>query len=62
MTCKKKTLKGGWREVCFSAECDEDGLCPCGLDYVEECVCPGPTEEEVEYKEIKGTLYGKKQN
>lgn len=49
----------GWREVCFSAECDENGACPCGLDYAEECVCPGPTEDEVEYKEVKGTLYGK---
>jgi hypothetical protein len=68
MKCPKKQLKGGWREVVFAADCslNEDtddgcGLCPCGFDYAEECVCPGPTEDGVEYREVKGVLYGKRE-
>ena len=58
--CPKRILKGGWREVVFYADCDkETELCPCGLDYAEECICPGPSEENVEYKEIKGILFGR---
>jgi len=47
---------------CFPNENTDDdfGTCPCGLDYAEECVCPGPTEDGVQYKEVDGVLYGKK--
>ena len=48
----------GWRPVVFAADCDDD-LCPCGRDYAEECVNPGPTEDGFEYVEIHGRLYGK---
>jgi hypothetical protein len=56
-----------WKRVSFAAECnqlpewegtDEPGeLCSiCGLDYCEECQCPGPTQDGMEYKEIEGVL------
>jgi DNA (cytosine-5)-methyltransferase 1 len=60
-TCPRRLLPGGWREVVFAAECDPDGdgLCPCGLDYSDECSQPGPTQEGYEYLEQGGVLYGR---
>ena len=53
-------IAAGFQKVVFSSECDEDGLCPeCGEDYVE-CPCPGPTEDNVEFREYNGVLYGKR--
>jgi len=52
----------GWRPVVFSADCDPDGdgLCPhCGIDY-GDCPCIGPTEDECEYVERNGVLYGRR--
>ena len=57
----------GWKQVSFSGDClggdeDEPGdLCSiCGLDYCEECECPGPTQDDLyEYQEFDGTLYAK---
>lgn len=57
----------GWKKVSFAADCDggdenELGdICSiCGLDYCEECKCPGPTQEdEYEYQEFDGTLYAR---
>lgn len=57
----------GWRLVSFAGDClggDEDELgdicAVCGLDYCDECQCPGPTQEdEYEYLEVEGTLYAK---
>jgi len=49
-----------WLPVVFAADCDEDGNCPvCGIDYAE-CLCPGPTEDDVEYDERDGVLYGRR--
>lgn len=59
-----------WKVVSFAADCtqlpewegtDELGsLCSiCGLDYCEECECPGPTQDGMTYLEINGILYGK---
>lgn len=50
-----------WKPVVFAADCDEDGNCPvCGdIDYAE-CPCPGPTEDDVEYRELDGALYGRR--
>jgi len=50
-----------WKIVSFAADCiqspewentDELGdLCSvCGLDYAEECQCPGPTQDGYEYQ------------
>lgn len=61
----------GWKQVSFAGDCtqsegwkgtDEPGdICSiCGLDYCEECECPGPTQdEEYEYQEFEGVLYAK---
>lgn len=57
----------GWKKVSFSADClggddDEPGdeCSVCGLDYCEECECPGPTQEdEFEYEEFDGILYAR---
>lgn len=49
-----------WREVVFSSDCDEDGNCPkCNIDY-GDCPCLGPTEDDVEYEERDGVLYGRR--
>lgn len=59
--CPRRQLPGGWREVLLSIECDEDmGTCPCGLNYCDECVCPGPTQDGYQYKERDGILYGRR--
>lgn len=61
----------GWKKVSFAGDCtqsepwegtDELGdICSvCGLDYCEECECPGPTQEDkYEYKEFDGELYAR---
>jgi hypothetical protein len=62
----------GWKKVSFAGDCtysdeslddgDELGdICSiCGLDYCEECECPGPTQmDEYEYQEFDGELYAK---
>ena len=61
----------GWKQVSFAGDCtqseaweetDELGdICSiCGLDYCEDCECPGPTQEdEYEYQEFEGVLYAK---
>jgi hypothetical protein len=62
----------GWKKVSFAGDCTwSDGwsvtphepgdLCSiCGLDYCEECECPGPTQmDEYEYQEFDGELYAK---
>lgn len=56
-----------WQPVSFSSDClggegDEPGnICSiCGLDYVDECMCPGPTQDGIEYKEVNGILYGRR--
>lgn len=51
--------KNKWRQVSFAMDChgydEETGelgdICSiCNLDYCEECVCPGPTQDGMEYK------------
>jgi hypothetical protein len=49
-----------WVPVVFSSDCDEDGNCPCGADYAEECVLPGPTQDGFEYQEINGQMFARK--
>jgi hypothetical protein len=56
----------GWKRVSFAAEClggdeDEPGdeCSICGLDYSNDCQCPGPTMEDYEYQEIDGVLFGR---
>lgn len=57
----------GWRRVSFAGDCtqsegwegtDEPGdICSiCGLDYCDECKCPGPTQDGMEYEEFHDVL------
>lgn len=60
----------GWQRVSFAADCDGydeetgefgDACSICGLDYCDECQCPGPTQEdEYEYTERDGILYARR--
>ena len=61
---------GGWQRVSFAADClgyDEetgelgDECSICGLDYTEDCECPGPTHDGYEYAfEPDGVLYARR--
>jgi DNA (cytosine-5)-methyltransferase 1 len=57
-----------WRRVSFAADCegyDEEtselgNICSvCGLDYCDECQCPRPTQDGMEYAERDGILYAR---
>jgi len=59
----------GWRRVSFATDClgyDEetgelgDTCSICKLEYAEECVCPGPTQDGYEYEEFHGVLMARK--
>lgn len=46
----------GWRPVVFSADCDDDGICPtCGDDF-GDCSCYRPTQDGLEYRDDDGPL------
>jgi hypothetical protein len=58
-----------WKLVSFARDCEgydeeTEGLgdtCSiCGLDYCEECECPGPTQDGYEYEERHGALYARR--
>ena len=51
----------GWQRVMFQSECDPDGDGWCQVRDCDpcECDCIGPTQEDVEYREINGILYGR---
>lgn len=51
-------LLGGWEPVQFTADCDPDGDGWCRTTDKDpcECECLGPTQDEVEYREINGVL------
>ena len=54
-----RDLLDGWEPVRFSGECDPDGDGWCQVNDCDpnECACMGPTQDdEVEYKEIHGSL------
>jgi hypothetical protein len=53
-----------WRKVVFAhdlPDCSGCGekWCPKHKKHYCECSCIGPTQDGVEYKEIKGVLFGK---
>jgi hypothetical protein len=53
-----------WQKIVLASELDD---CPdCGEPWCEkhqmhyaDCDCLGPTQDDVEYKEIDGELYGR---
>jgi hypothetical protein len=55
----------GFSKVVFADQCHpcdfcEDLICSVCGDHYSECDCIGPTEDNVEYTEINGELYGKR--
>ncbi len=52
----------GWQRVMFAADCDPegDGWCRVRDEDPCDCDCIGPTEDDVEYKTIRGVLYGRR--
>jgi hypothetical protein len=62
------TYRRDWQRVSFAGEClggkegelgDECAIC--GLDYANECQCPGPTQDdEFEYDDRDGILYARR--
>ena len=54
------SFKSLWTRVIFWWQCDQDGMCPvCGTPYYH-CPCIGPTEDDVEYMDRAGVLYGRR--
>ena len=53
-----------WTKVVWAADCDgypDDELLECHqcAGLYAECGCPGPTQDNVEYIEIDGFMYGR---
>lgn len=60
-------MPGKWMRVVFAdelprCECCGDAWCPKHEMHFSECACIGPTEDDVEYKEKHGELYGRRFN
>lgn len=55
-----------WQKVVFAHElsicdcCGEEPFCDLHQTHYGECDCIGPTEDDVEYKEINGELFGRR--
>ena len=55
-----------WRKVICAADCPlcdccEEPFCEICQDHYAECECPGPTQDEIVYKEFNGVLYGREE-
>ena len=57
-----RLLLDGWQPVEFTADCDPEGDGWCQKRDVDPCECPclGPTQDDVEYREIDGVLFGRR--
>lgn len=51
----------GWVPVRHQSECDPDGSGWCGIVDADPatCCCLGPTQDDVEYRVLDGTLFGR---
>lgn len=53
----------GWMPVQYTSDClddlDCDTVCRTTGMQVEDCYCVGPTQDEIEYEEINGQLFGR---
>jgi len=56
-----RDLLDGWEPVQFSAQCDPDGCGTCAVSTLDcgDCFCLGPTQDDVEYREVDGVLLGR---
>ena len=60
----RKKVKNPWKKVVFAADLE---YCPvCGEpycrkcnDHYADCKCLGPTQDGVEYKKVKGVVFGR---
>lgn len=55
----------GWKKVVFASDlplCEdcEEPWCKKHKKHYADCDCIGPTEDEVEYREVNGVLYGRR--
>lgn len=55
---------GAWKRVVIAAECEpcewcEEPVCYICDEHYATCDCPGPTQDEMEYKEINGVMYAR---
>lgn len=53
-----------WKIVVFADECKPCDMCEEPVCYIcdthyADCECPGPTQDEVDYEEFDGALYGR---
>ena len=57
-------LLEGWEPVQFQGYCDPDGdgWCQVTDSDPNECNCIGPTQDEIEYMEMDGNLFGRPKN
>lgn len=57
-----------WKRVVFAADlplcecCGEEAWCPEHRKHFADCACIGPTEDDVEYQDRGGVLYGKRRS
>jgi hypothetical protein len=57
----------GWKKVIFAADCgvdEETGepgeICPqCKKVYADDCTCPGPTQDGMEYTTFDDILFAR---
>jgi hypothetical protein len=56
-----RDLLEGWEPVKFQSECDSEGNGWCSINNSDPCYCNciGPTQDEIEYKELGGVLFGR---
>lgn len=56
-----RDLLDGWMPVRYSAECDpeEEGWCQLTDCDPAECLCPGPTDDRMEYQETERGLFAR---
>jgi len=57
-------MKSKWVKIVFAdelpdCECCGEKVCKKHRKHYADCACLGPTQEDVDYKMIKGVLYGR---
>lgn len=59
--------EGTWNRVIFASDCEPceccgEPVCDICDDHYADCLCPGPTQDEIEYKEFNSVLYGREKD
>lgn len=58
--------EGTWKRVIYADDCEPCEMCGepvCDLcdDHYADCECPGPTQDEMIYKEFNGVMYAQEE-